>query len=94
MPELSIEIIRRGDPPPLWHQPFDGEAEVLRAYVLESGMASGAPSIGLYFTTPDGKCYLAQTSWNIIDGLAGAGRGLLPAAPGDGALPPDTRGEA
>jgi hypothetical protein len=44
--------------------------QTLKVAVLESGMASGAPSVALRFDLPDGRSVIAQTSAKLFVGAA------------------------
>lgn len=82
MPDIDIKIVRHGDPPP-W--PELGNAEHLateswKVVILEGGMDSGLPSIGLALEVPGVGTVIAQTSLAAWSGVTIAGRGAFPEA--------------
>ncbi len=89
MPALAITIVRTGDPSP-WpeladrgvHHVTDG----LAIAILEAGMGSGAPSVGLRIDLDDGNTVLAETSLALLGSAVIAGRAVFPEAFAGGPL--------
>lgn len=82
MTMLDIKILRVGDAAPM-----DGidpstviEARVDTAYLIESGMQSGRPSVAFTMTLPDGRIVFAETTLRLLNGLMHAAHGAFPEA--------------
>lgn len=81
MPSADIKIIRQNDPPP-WDdgKPFAVAQEHFECGLLEGGMSSGAPSVMMRFTLPDGSYVISQTSLGVFTSILAAARGAFPEA--------------
>lgn len=82
MPSMDIKIVRHGDPPPLADMDKDTyvATEDWKVVLLEGGMSSGLPSVGLELEVPGLGRVLAQTSLAAWSGVTIAGRGAFPEA--------------
>ena len=83
MPDANIKIVRYGDPPPF---PADSDADLFvatdswKVAILEGGMSSGLPSVGLQLDVPGVGRVMAQTSLAMVTAIVLAGRGAFPEA--------------
>jgi hypothetical protein len=73
----GMKIILDGDNcwPDLKEKGFVELEQDLEIAMLQSGMASGAPSVSMRFELPDGRTMLAQTSLKLFLSAARAFRG-------------------
>ncbi len=51
--------------------------KMTKAIIVEKGMVGGAPSVDLQCEDGDGNEYLIMTTGNIMDGIAGAIKGVI-----------------
>ena len=79
MPQMNIHIKDLADKTPAiqtnGREVLDCSHVPLDVTLLESGMASGSPSVGIAFELPDGRLVILQTSLALWEGASAAFRG-------------------
>lgn len=93
MPSIGILIQRKDAPPVLKEIPDEALVHVRDApwtlALVEEGMGSGLPSIGLSVPLPDGRVFLAENSLSNLIMAVAAARGAFPDAFRGGVFDPD-----
>lgn len=82
-PVIHIVVAPGGENVP-WDKPLPDAEKTdiyflsgpIAAAILEGGMTSGKPSVGLRIDLPDGRVVIQQTSVAALEGLLGACRGV------------------
>ena len=92
MPDISLSVVRDGDPPP-WEDLAEGGRYIVggaswKLAALERGMASGQPSVALRLDLPDGQVIICENSLAAWIAATSAMRGAFPAAFAGGPLEP------
>jgi hypothetical protein len=91
MPDLKIHLDGDACWPDLQAMKFE-HAVLEGVALLEGGMQSGAPSVGLRIKTDDGRTVIAETSFQLFEAAARAFRGRVDAMTGDESWTPSKIG--
>lgn len=68
MPELSINVFRKGEIPPLNKHALD----LTELWVMEDKTSSGKATVALHFKDQKNKDYVCETTARLADGMSGA----------------------